>query len=181
MNSIVYYKIKSVPLGYDGKNTLPYNILKHIKETRKSNVNDSRYAWQLLQDCSLFNLEEVEFLKTGKPTHKSYSISLSHSKGYVAIAFCSNLTELGIDIEKIQDRDLSFLSKISSKFKGGDNSTLYNLWTEHEATVKALNLKVFKDNDADFYGITKTIENLDGKFSLSIYNKVKIEEYENKV
>ena len=179
-NHLVYYSVKKVPDSYNGENSLPNNILEHVKSARKANIKDSLYAWQSLKELSKINLEGVSFLKSGKPVHKKYAISISHSKGYVAIAFSNSLTELGIDVEKIENKDLSFLTKISKKFNGKNTEELYNLWTMHEATIKALNLNVFKDNSQVFYGITKTFENLDGKFSLSIYNKGKIIEYEDK-
>ncbi len=179
-NTIVYYSVKKVPKNFNGENTLPENILKHINNSRKENALESIYAWETLKNLSNFNLKDVEFLQTGKPILKNCSISLSHSKGYVAIAFTSSLTELGIDVEKIQDKSLKFLTKISTKFNSLDTKSQYELWTKHESTVKALNLKLLKDTKEEFFGISKIINTLDGEFSLSIYNKGTILNYEDK-
>ncbi len=175
----VYYKVKKIPPFFKNENTLPDIILKHVKKYRTANYFDSIYAWQLLKRLSGFNLNEVTFLPNGKPIIKDLSISISHSKGYVSVAFASFKTELGIDIEKVKDKSLCFLAKISDKFKNKDNKLLYYLWTEHEAKAKALNLNILKDTSESFYGLTKSIKNEDGEFSLSIYNKGKIVEYED--
>lgn len=174
-DNVIYYIIKKTPDYFENK--LPNNILEYISNKRANNKN-SLYAWNLLQKLANANLKDTVFLESGKPIIKGINFSISHSYNYVAIAFTKADAQIGIDVEKIRDKDLTFLSKLSSKFSNKNTPILFRLWTEHESTVKALNLNVLKDFSTPFKGISKTLNTLDGKYSLSIYNdsNLKIEE-----
>lgn len=167
-SNAIYYIVKKTPISFE--RNLPKNIVDYINDKRGENNKDSLYAWNLLQKLTKVDLKSVTFLKSGKPILKGLNFSISHSYNYVAIAFTKSNANIGIDLEKIRDKDLSFLSKFSSKFSKKDTATSFRLWTEHESTVKALNLNVFKDFDNNFKGLSKAINTIDGEYSLSIYN-----------
>ncbi len=174
MKDLIYYSIKKVPNNFTFKKALPNNIIEYVKNKHLANLNSSLFAWGLLNQLSSLDLSKVNFLKSGKPTINGASFSISHSKSYVAIAYCYSPIPLGIDIEKIEDRNLDFLSKILKDCEFSDNATKYKLWTEHEATVKALNLNVLKDASTFFKGISITVQTDDGEFSLSIYSDIEL-------
>ncbi len=164
----IYYIVKKTPISFENK--LPNNVVEYVLNKRGENNKDSLYAWNLLQILTNVDLENLSFLESGKPILKGLNFSISHSFNYVAIAFTKVDVQFGIDIEKITNRDLKFLNKLSNKFNVSDTPTLFRLWTEHESTVKALNLNVLKDFSTPFKGISKTLNTLDGNYSLSIYN-----------
>lgn len=169
MIDIIYYSIKKVPDTFSLKKALPNNILEYVKNKYLANLNSSLFAWSLLNELSNFDLTKVTFLKSGKPIIDGASFSISHSKGYVAIAFSNSPINLGIDIERIENRNLEFLNRLSNTFTLADNDVKFKLWTEREATVKALNLKLLTETDTVFKGFSKTVTTVDGEFSLSIY------------
>ncbi len=169
MIDLIYYTIKKVPDSFTFKKELPRSILEYISLKHNANLNSSLYAWGLLNERVNADLSKVEFLESGKPTLNGLSFSISHSKGYVAIAYSYSPINLGIDIEKIENKNLDFLSKILKDFENKDKNSQYRLWTKHEATVKALNLNLLKDTTY-FKGFSKTVTTIDGEFSLSIYN-----------
>ena len=176
MSNAIFYIVKKTPISFE--HNLPKNIVDYINDKRGENNKDSLYAWNLLQKLTNADFKSVTFLKSGKPIIKGLNFSISHSYNYVAIAFTKSNANFGIDLEKIRDKDLSFLSKLASKFSNKDTPILFRLWTEHESTIKALNLNVFKDFDKNFKGLSKAINTIDGEYSLSIYNdsNLKIEE-----
>ena len=165
----IYYLFKKVPNKFLFNKALPSNILEHINSKHLTNLNESLYAWNLLNQFSNLDLSKVEFLKSGKPILDGASISISHSKGYVSICYAHFPINLGIDIEKIENRSLNFLGRISKDFINKDINSQYKLWTEHEATAKALNLNLL-NNTPSFKGLTRSILTIDGEFSFSIYN-----------
>lgn len=175
-SNAVYYIVKKTPISFE--HNLPKNIVDYINDKRGENNKDSLYAWNLLQKLTNVDLRSVTFLKSGKPILKGFNFSISHSYNYVAIAFTKADANIGIDLEKIRDKDLTFLSKLASKFSNKDTPILFRLWTEHEATVKALNLSILKDFSTPFKGLSKTLTTFDGEYSLSIYNdsNLKVEE-----
>lgn len=175
-SNAIYYIVKKTPISFE--HNLPKNIVDYINDKRGENNKDSLYAWNLLQKLTKVDLKSVTFLESGKPILKGLNFSISHSYNYVAIAFTKSNANIGIDLEKIRDKNLGFLSKLSNKFSNKDTATSFRLWTEHESTIKALNLNVFKDFNNNFKGLSKAINTIDGEYSLSIYNdsNLKIEE-----
>ncbi len=167
----VYYTIQKVTESFSFKKPLPNNIIEYIKNKHSQNLSSSLFAWNLLNEYFNADLSKVNFLKSGKPTLDGVSFSISHSNGYVAIAFCYYPISLGIDIEKIDNRNLDFLTRFSSDLKISDNKTKYKFWTEHEATVKALNLNLLNDTSNLFKGFSNTVQTVDGEFLVSIYNE----------
>ncbi len=103
-------------------------------------------------DAGVSDLTEVEisYLPQGAPYLKNwpdYHISISHSQDY-AVAGLSRRWDikLGLDIEKMVDRDLGFLRKIAfsqrenERIAPDDYRAHYALWTLKEAYLKYLQL-----------------------------------------
>ncbi len=168
----VYYLIKQVDNNYNFKKQLPANILEYIKTKHSKNFSESLFAWNILNEH--FNLFEVNFLSSGKPISKNGSFSITHSHGFIAIAFSNYNAPLGIDLELVNEKKTPFLKKF---FNNANLSELklFNLWTEHEATVKANNLSSLRKCDIEFNGLTKTLSTKNGEFSLSIYHDSELE------
>ncbi len=171
-NGKVYYLVKQVDKNYIFKKQLPSNILEHIKNKRFKNYDESLFAWNILNKH--FNLESVSFLKSGKPISKNGSLSITHSNGYVAVAFSNFNTPLGIDLELVKENKATFLKKFFNN-ENLSNLELFNLWTKHEATVKANDLNVLRHSNIEFNGLTKNVSTKNGEFSLSIYSNCKLE------
>lgn len=166
----IYYAIQKVPKEFSFNKALPNNILEYINNKHGAKIKESLFAWGLLNQLINADLSKVTFLKSNKPILNGLSFSISHSKGYVAIAFCYQPINLGIDIQKIEDKDLNFLGKLSKEFKAQDRNGQYHLWTKREATVKALNLKLLSNDLPKFKGVNNSVLTADGEFSVSIYN-----------
>ena len=96
--------------------------------------------------------KEILYTSTGKPylPDNSYQISISHTKGFVAVALHSEM-KAGIDIEHISPR----IQKIRSRFMNEKEET--NLNKEHEEThlllhwsAKESMFKILGEQDVDF-------------------------------
>ncbi|MBO5927156.1 MAG: hypothetical protein J6Q38_06370 [Clostridia bacterium] len=168
-NNTIYYSYQKIPNNYNGENLLPKNVMEHIHSSHKINASSSIYAWELLRKISGIDLSNVKFLPSGKPVILNSSISLSHSDNYVCVAFSKGVFNIGIDVEKINAKKNEFLKK----FFNTDLSLkqLFNLWTKHEATVKALNKSPLTPLHESFLGETKIINDNEGEYSLSIYSE----------
>lgn len=155
----VYYKWLDIDKI---KISLPKDIDKHAQTA------ESKSAWALLIECykSVYkeDLPSVTFLKSGKPVIENGYISLSHSKGKVAVAFSKKIN-VGVDIELIKK---DYPKKIAEFINyTGEPKGFYSLWTRRESTIKALNLSSLKKGvEGDFSGITTVV---DGEYSLSVY------------
>lgn len=108
---------------------------------------------------------EISYLPQGAPYLKNwpdYDISISHSQDY-AVAGLSRRRDirLGLDIEKMADRDCGFLRKIAfsqrenKRIASNDYKTHYALWTLKEAYLKYLQL--------GFHENLQVVEMVDGK------------------
>lgn len=90
--------------------------------------------------------KRVGYLPNGRPFLEdgSYSLSISHTKGYVAVLLSSSQTLVGIDIEQTGER----VRKVAHKFVGPsevislyDNSDIWALllhWSAKESMFKCL-------------------------------------------
>lgn len=89
-------------------------------------------AVRLLIAHSLAPHEEVEYLPTGKPFLKSHShfISISHTRGYVALAW-NETCESGVDIEQRAPR----VTKVRSRFVNDDEEAALDRSCELEALL----------------------------------------------
>ena len=82
--------------------------------------------------------QDVSFSYTdcGKPYIDGSNVhfSISHTQNLLAIVIAS--FEVGIDIEKIVDRDFKKISKRILNMSVTDRENFYKMWTAHEAIVK---------------------------------------------
>ncbi len=89
-------------------------------------------------------VEDLTYEPNGKPVAKNCYVSISHSGDYVAV--CRNdSTPVGIDIEKMTERDFSkianrfFCGKELEKFtKNPTAEMFYEIWTRKEAYSKII-------------------------------------------
>ena len=96
--------------------------------------------------------KEILYTPTGKPylSDNSYQISISHTKGFVAVALHPEM-KIGIDIERISPR----IHKIRSRFMNEKEEA--NLDKEHEDihlllhwSAKESMFKILEEQDIDF-------------------------------
>ncbi len=86
-------------------------------------------------------VEDLTFEPNGKPVAKNCYVSISHSGECVAV--CRHIDPVGIDVEKMTDRDFH---KIAKRFYKGEELTYFNsnptaevfyeIWTKKEAYSK---------------------------------------------
>ena len=120
---------------------------------------------ELLNDKNL--VEKIHINRDKKPyftvDNKPINIyfNLSHTKGAMVLLMDTN--EVGVDIEKIKDRDYKAIAK-RENFEVSSLVDFYKMWTKCEAFVKYYgdsfaNIKNNKDFDLS---TVKTIDVLDG-------------------
>ncbi len=85
--------------------------------------------------------ERIEYLESGKPVAPNVFVSISHSCGKCAV--CVSRKQVGIDIEKIRDRDFektverTFGEKEKEYYYSAKSSAaFYEIWTRKEAHAK---------------------------------------------
>ena len=100
----------------------------------------------ILQTTTNKDLEDVQYTEFNKPyVNDTLSFNISHSGEYVVCAYCISNTQLGIDVEQINNRtrieDFDMVLTASEKMKIYNSDTpksdFYTLWTLKEAVVKA--------------------------------------------
>lgn len=107
--------------------------------------NASRDECRAKADEILTNMgaKNIIRLENGKPVAENLFVSISHSGGKFAV--CASQNPIGIDIEKIADRDFDSIVKrifgakekeYYSKNKSAD--AFYEIWTRKEAYSKIL-------------------------------------------
>ncbi len=93
--------------------------------------------------------KEIAYHPSGKPYLKdgSASISISHTKGYAAVALGAPVREVGIDIERFGERVRKVVSKFMRDdeqpvdYQGTDIWSLLLHWSAKEAVFKCLNAR----------------------------------------
>ncbi len=91
--------------------------------------------------------KEVAYYESGKPflLHSSLSLSISHTKGYVAVILGSHSQEVGIDIEQYGMRVKKVAHKFMHKdeqanlYRGSDVWALLLHWSAKETMFKCMN------------------------------------------
>ena len=145
----VYYAVRKIEENIDYDKSLFSDVVnQHIKRYKTpESFNQSYQTWRLLDQVTkkAFNTRvkdlDISYSMRGKPVCKQYHISLSHIKGYVAVAVSEQ--ECGIDIEQIIERQN--IQKIANMLWGGDCKNLkefYELWTHSEAAAKILDIPI---------------------------------------
>ncbi len=186
MDKTIFYLIKKVPFSEDFITCLPQELIDYsTKKYTKKNLKSSLYAWHVLLKISGLDFSCIKFLQNGKPIVDGYSISLSHSKDLVFVAYSSQDNNFGIDIEYIDhNKNLDTFKKLKD-FTFNTTYEFYSRWTEREAYLKTLSDKKFKDVNYNFNGITNTVKFDEDEYSFSIYadNNIKFMkvDYENYV
>ncbi len=90
--------------------------------------------------------KEVYYNQSGKPflTDKSYHISVSHTKGYVAVAV-NQVKHIGLDIEQISEKIRRVQSRLiaGSEYIDKENELIHLLlhWSAKEAMFKFIDVE----------------------------------------
>ena len=120
-----------------------------------------------------FPSKEIKYTSVGAPyfKDKSYSISISHTTTYIALAVTTD-ERIGIDIELIQDKIIPLGQKFMHQneiltIESRNNSVHYtHFWCAKEALYKWTNLtgisfqndlSIFHENMKNWYGISNRI------------------------
>ena len=108
--------------------------------------------------------EKLEYNLNGKPffASRSYSISISHSKNWIGLAW-SSIENLGLDIETIDERIL----KVSDRFLHPDESTFVESLRDKTIVwcIKECLIKLLDDKTIDFKNELKTTKITDDNWT----------------
>ena len=149
-------------------------LLQFASERRK-------IEWLSVRVLLYFMLKEdkqIGYSSEGKPflTDDSFFISISHTKGYVAVVLGLPGREVGIDIEQYGERVRKVAHKFMredeqpSVFRGTDTWSLLLHWSAKETMFKCLNA-----SEVDFRGHMRILPfavNESGVFSAEEYRTV---------
>ncbi|MDR2008921.1 MAG: 4'-phosphopantetheinyl transferase superfamily protein [Bacteroidales bacterium] len=148
---------------------LPSNFQKQIKEYKRWQNQQQTLLGRLLLYKMLVSLEynqiSLFYNKNYKPILKDINLhfSISHSGSYVVCALSSN--NIGVDIEKIQNRQIEHLIYFMSKndwnsINNYRNKLLqfYDIWVKKEAIVKLLGENLLIFNKIDIFKDVATYE-----------------------
>ncbi len=106
------------------------------KQNKKQH-NAGRYIVEYVAK-NILKLENSEIIIENKKPKFKYSdikFSISHSDCWVVVAFSKN--EIGVDIEKIKQRDYKALAeRMNFELKEDSLSDFYRCWTIYEAEYK---------------------------------------------
>ena len=124
---------------------LPKYTQKELKTISNQNICNEKKAGYGLLEFAVSKFSEKHDIrkcylgKTGKPLHKSFCFSISHSADLVAVAVSS--APVGIDLEVYSDKaqDKSFIDKMKHPNETADDAIL--LWTKKEAAFKQKELQ----------------------------------------
>jgi len=160
---------------------LPDYVKKSIKEISNSRVIDEKKAGYGLLSYAAEqkglkpDIKKCFLGETGKPLHKNYYFSISHSLGIVALALSIN-GPVGIDIEACGNRERT--EKLKEKILCEDErfEDALVLWTVKEAAFKfsekEKGFKPDKINSKDFKSKSVELEIEGKKFVLSVVGDV---------
>lgn len=112
-----------------------------IKVFEYRETNEKRHLEKARKMLRSLGAENISYLPNGKPVAENLFVSISHSNGRCAV--CVSEKEIGIDIEKIADRDFEKIVRktFSEKereyyFNSKSPQTFYEIWTRKEAYSK---------------------------------------------
>lgn len=121
-------------------------MYEQISEARKERADSYYHEDDKLRSvCSAFlvkkfvKCEELKYNEYGKPyAHNGKFFNVSHSGNFVALAISDY--EVGVDVEAIKKRDMSFLGNIFDEkdIKGATLEDTYLLWCNKEALAKCV-------------------------------------------
>ena len=128
------------------------NWYTSVRERKSESRKQEWLSVRLLLKEILGEEKEIIYCESGKPKLKdqSYNLSISHTKGYIAIILNKN-KYVGIDIERISNRVYNIRSRFLNKKEEAGISSLNELahlllhWSAKETLFKVLD-----ENDIDF-------------------------------
>jgi len=92
--------------------------------------------------------EQNQYKKPYLKNYNDFHFNISHTHNSIAVAFSNS--EIGVDIEKIRERDLQIIQRIFSLQEreyilSADNQDMafYEIWTRKEAYIKYLGKSLF--------------------------------------
>lgn len=104
-------------------------------------TNQKGHLTKACEELEGLGAKNISYLKNGKPVAENLFVSISHSNGRCAV--CVSEREVGIDIEKISDRDFEkivrrFFGEKEKEyyFKNKTPQIFYEIWTRKEAYSK---------------------------------------------
>lgn len=124
---------------------------KEILQLSESNINNQRLIEKIAVRVLLHTLLPTEnisiaYEQSGKPVlnNGKYSVSISHTKGFVAVIIAPVQNSVGIDIEPVSDRTI----KVAKRFMGteeflelmdnADSAVSTICWSAKEALYKVI-------------------------------------------
>lgn len=108
---------------------------------------------------------KIEHTESGKPSIEGYNMSISHTRGYVAVILSSKY-QVGIDIEYQSDR----VDRIASRFMRADEiadtttkrlinwcakEAVYKLFSEENLTYQQMRVIIESDSHASVYNLKR--------------------------
>lgn len=115
--------------------------MAEIKVFEYSETNQKGHLARACEELERLGAKNISYLKNGKPVADNLFVSISHSNGRCAV--CVSEKEIGIDIEKITDRDFEkIVRRIFGEkekeyyFKNKTPQIFYEIWTRKEAYSK---------------------------------------------
>lgn len=115
--------------------------MAEIKVFEYCEANQKKHLAAAVKELEAMGAESISYLPSGKPVAENCFVSISHSKGKCAV--CASKNPIGIDIEKITDRDFekivrkTFGEKEAEYYLKSKNAqTFYEIWTRKEAYSK---------------------------------------------
>ncbi len=132
----------------NGPDQLRFHTIKNKTRQRQFAMGRWLIKHGLSQQFSVAKSDNYELTNYSQwrqlTSDKRYSVSISHSSDYVAVAIADFPCELGIDIEQHKSRNFSELLKVFSTTEeqhlianlADIKSMFYRLWTAKEAFLK---------------------------------------------
>lgn len=148
---------------------------RHKDFTNKKKEKEHCFAYlmldRILKDVYKIENRKIEFINE-KPylEAKEKYFSISHSEGYVLIAFSNS--KCGVDVERIKERDYKAIAE-RMNFKVKTLEDFYKEWTKYEAEYKLGSgdkYKSIKQIISEDYAITAVSENSQETFEIYIQN-----------
>ena len=155
---VVNVFVAKVPDEIHLEEIYPQERATEIASCGNERVQREKYgAWQLLEYAlhrtfgQKIHTLQLTKNENGKWTTPTCFFSISHSDGAVAVVV--SRTEVGLDIEKMDEARIPVLQKVLTKQENAEYATLSNeekteylfkAWTGKECVFKTLNKKVFQ-------------------------------------
>ena len=156
-------KIENKPLDFPLSEYKKEKFWKTTNEKRKTElIEGERLLIYGLKNLGInFSLPlSIEITEFGKPylIDKNLFFSLSHSKNYIACSI--SISEIGLDIEEVEEKKYKIEKKLFTEFeeksKEKDLDYVYKLWTIKEAYTKLIGTGLItnlKDINTKYVGI----------------------------